>query len=211
MLIGNYRPAPMHKVFITYHHENDQRYKERLLDLNYEHNIFIDRSVDTGDIPDNLNDESIRRIIRDKYLRDSTVTILLVGSETKHRKHVDWELYSSMMDGSVNKKSGIVVIALPSINTTCYNAPHGDEEKQHVYPEISGWESVTTRSEYERCYPDMPARIIDNLLAHNALISVVPWHKAYEPDKLKLLIDFAFRDRGKCKYDLRRPMRRRNT
>ena len=68
MLIANYSPN-MHKVFITYHHENDQWYKERLLDLNYEHNIFIDRSVDTGDISDNLNDESIRRIIRDKYLR----------------------------------------------------------------------------------------------------------------------------------------------
>lgn len=210
MLIGNYSPN-MHKVFITYHHENDQWYKERLLDLNYEHNIFIDRSVDTGDIPDNLNDESIRRIIRDKYLRDSTVTILLVGSETKHRKHVDWELYSSMIDGSVNKKSGILVINLPSSNTISCTAPHGNEEKNKVHPECTHWTSFTTRPEYERCYPNMPARIIDNLLANNALISVVPWDKAYEPDKLRLLIYFAFRDRGKCKYDLRMPMRRRNS
>ena len=38
----------------------------------------MDRSVDTGEIPDNLEDEQIRELIRDEYLRDSTVTIVLV-------------------------------------------------------------------------------------------------------------------------------------
>ena len=63
--------------------------------------IFLDRSVDTGDISDDLSDESIRRKVRDEYLRDSTVTILLVGLQTKRRKHVDWEIYSSMIDGCI--------------------------------------------------------------------------------------------------------------
>ena len=93
----------MHKVFITYHHENDQYYKEALLQINEKNRIFIDNSVDTGDISDDLDDQTIRSVIRDDYLRDSTVSILLVGTETKGRKHVDWELYSSMIDGTVNK------------------------------------------------------------------------------------------------------------
>ncbi len=95
----------MHKVFISYHHENNQDYKDCLVSMGKRHRIFIDRSVDTGDISDDLSDEEIREKIRDEYLRDSTVTIVLVGKKTKRRKHVDWEIYSSMFDGKVNKKS----------------------------------------------------------------------------------------------------------
>lgn len=72
-----------HKVFISYHHRNDQNYKESLLDENDKYDLFIDASVDTGDIDDDLPDESIRQIIRDDYLRDSAVTILLVGVEKR--------------------------------------------------------------------------------------------------------------------------------
>ena len=104
----------MHKVFISYHHANDQWAKNQLQDWARLHDLFIDMSVDTTDINDALPTESIQRIIRDDYLRDSSVTIVLVGTETKGRKHVDWEIYSSMYDGTVNKKSGILVIQLPS-------------------------------------------------------------------------------------------------
>ena len=200
----------MHKVFITYHHQKDQEYKDALLAVNERNQIFIDRSVDTGDISDELEDQTIRRMIRDKYLRDSTVTILLVGIETWGRKHVDWELYSSMIDGSVNKKSGILVVNLPSTETTYFTAPHGDNEKLSIHPECTNWETVTSRIEYERRYPSMPARITDNLLAREAYVSVVPWEKASDPQRLRALINLAFSDREKCKYDLSRAMRRRN-
>lgn len=196
------------KVFISYHHANDQWYKEELLRLNQQHQIFIDGSVDTGDIDDDLPDETIRRKIRDEYLTDTTVTILLVGAETQYRKHIDWELYSSMFDGSVNKKSGIVVINLPTANSTYFTAAH-PSEKDVVYPECSSWVSIDDRAEYERRYPNMPARIIDNLLAPKAKISVVPWDKAIR--NLGFLIEAAFNDRANCEYDLSRPMRRRNS
>ena len=200
----------MHNVFITYHHDNDQAYKDSLLNLNAQHSVFVDKSVDTGDISDDLSDETIRRIIRDDYLRDSTVTILLVGAETKGRKHVDGELYSSMIDGSVNKRSGILVINLPSANSTSFTSAHGKNEKQAIHPECTSWTNISSRAEYERRYPAMPARIIDNLRAPSALISVVPWDKACDPDKLRVLVELAFRDRGKCDYDLSRLMRRQN-
>lgn len=80
-----------HRVFVSYHHKNDQAYKEYLINWAEENNIFVDWSVDTGDISDDLSDEQIREKIRDEYLRDCRVTILLVGTETKYRKHVDWE------------------------------------------------------------------------------------------------------------------------
>ena len=122
----------MHKVFISYYHTRDQEYKDSLVTFGDQHRIFVDRSVDTGDISDELSDERIRENIRDNYLRDSTVTIVLVGTETKRRKHVDWEIYSSMYDGPVNKKSGIVVVNLPSTNCQHMTASHGEAEKRPV-------------------------------------------------------------------------------
>lgn len=118
----------MHKVFVSYHHDRDQNYKDSLINFGTKNSIFVDRSVDPGDIPDEAGDERIRRIIRDRYLRDSTVTIVLVGKETKHRKHVDWEIHSSMYDGAVSKRSGIVVINLPG-TSDYFGAPHGEAEK----------------------------------------------------------------------------------
>ena len=199
----------MHKVFISYHHENDQAYKNRLIEMGKNFGVFIDRSVDSGDIPEGLTDETIRERIRDEYLRDSTVTVLLAGRETQWRKHVDWELYSSMFDGVRNKKSGILVVNLPSANCTYVQAAHGDEEKRIVHPVVSSWVSIDTRAEYERRFPHLPDRIIDNLIAPKAHISVVPWGKL-TPRTLEFLIDVTFDRRGDCEYDLHRRMRRRN-
>jgi len=199
----------MHKCFISYHHDNDQYYKEELLSINNGHNLFIDASVDTGDIDDNLSDESIRQKIRDEYLADSSVTILLVGTETKGRKHIDWEIYSSMFDGTVNKKSGVLVINLPSTGCTYFTAAHGENEKTSVYPKTTNWTTINSRAEYDRRYPYMPTRIIDNLLKKGAKVSVTNWNTVTEDiGRLKLLIDLTFTDRLNCDYDLSRSMKR---
>lgn len=198
-----------HKVFISYHHANDQWAKERLIELNHQYGIFIDCSVDIGDIPDDWDDQKIRTEIRDNYLQDSTVTVLLVGTETKNRKHIDWELYSSMFDGAVNKKSGIVVIMLPSTGCTYNQASHANE-KTDVFPQVDSWEKLKTRSDFETCFPCMPDRIIDNLLAENASISVANWDQL-NINQLTVLIDNAANDRKANQYDMSRPMKRRNS
>ena len=200
---------PMHKVFISYHHANDQWYKDALVDFGKNYSIFVDRSVDTADIPEEWTDQRIRRKIRDRHLRDSTVTIVLVGRETRRRKHIDWEIYSSMYDGSINSRSGIVVINLPG--TSDYlDAPYGDKEKKLVYPDITSWTIINERSEYERRYPYMPDLIIDNLMKSDIKISVVPWERTNDTT-LEFLIEAAFRNRSNCPYDLSRRMRRANS
>ncbi|WP_419856624.1 TIR domain-containing protein [Candidatus Palauibacter irciniicola] len=201
----------MHKVFISYHHDNDQWYKNELIRIGKQNTTFIDRSVDTGDISESLSDEAIRRKIRDEYLRDSTVTIVLVGTETKHRKHIDWEIYSSMYDGPVNKKSAVLAICLPSTKCGLVHAPHGDREKG-LFPDITNWGPINSREEYEDRYPYMPARIIDNLVGSRGKISVVPWTRVDDDAAmLEALIDVAFQGRRQCEYDLSAPMRRRNS
>lgn len=200
-----------HKVFISYHHSNDQAYKKKLQALNKKHDIFTDVSVDTGDINDSLDSQRIREIIRDDYLRDSTVTILLAGTETKNRKHIDWEIYSSMIDGSKNNRSGILVINLPTVNCNYYTASHPGE-KDLIYPEESNWTNINSRNEYERRYPHLPDRIIDNLLHNKANISITNWNRiSRNIEGFRFLIHKSSKNRLNCEYDLSRSMRRANS
>lgn len=198
----------MHKVFISFHHANDQWYKDELVKLEKRNKVFIDGSVDMGEIPDNWDAQHIREYIRDNHLKDTTVTILLVGTETKNRKHIDWELFSSMYDGKVNKKSGILVINLPSVCCQ-YHTLCTKEEKEAILPNQKTWIGINNRAEYERRYPYMPARIIDNLLKKGVSISVINWDDL-SVDKLRLLIDKAYDARANNDYDMSREMRMRN-
>ena len=198
----------MHRVFISFYHRDDQRYKDALVKWAEDNDVFIDGSVETGDIPDYLDDQQIRETIRDEYLKDTSVTIVLVGPNTRHRKHVDWEIYSSMYDGKKNTRSGIIVVMLPEAYCDSCHIPYANEKSQ-IYPEITNWVSVDSRKEYERRYPDMPERIIDNLMKDGVKISVITWSKL-TPDNLKMMINNAYNNRLAQQYDLSRIMRRRN-
>lgn len=203
----------MHKVFISYHHDYDQWYKEELIRWGERNGIFIDDSVHSGDIPDDWDDEKIRVTIRDEYLRNTSVTILLVGKLTWARKHIDWELYSSMRDSEKNKKSGLVVVMLPSTGCTHVYAGHIGE-KTEVFTNIpaGGWGPVNTKEQCDKDYPYLPERIIDQILAPEAKVSIINWDDFYPnyPERLEKLIDNAYNHRASCKYDLSRPMRRKN-
>ena len=97
-----------HKVFVSYHHENDQIYREifeRWFSDVYD--IMVSKSVEIGDINQNLKTDTIRQKIRDEFLRDSTVTVVLIGAETWKRKHVDWEIGASIRDTKYNPRSGL--------------------------------------------------------------------------------------------------------
>ena len=104
--------TPRHKVFISFHHE-DQSYKDSFAEL-MEDDI-VDRSVEDGDIDDdNLSTETIRQKIRDDFIRDATVTVVLIGPCTWQRKHVDWEIGSSLRATKRNSRCGLLGILLPN-------------------------------------------------------------------------------------------------
>lgn len=198
----------MHKVFISYHHDNDQKYKDYLSRIAESFKVFIDKSVEIGDIDEGDSDETIRQIIRDDYLDDSTVTIVLVGTETRNRKQVDWEIFSSMYDGQKNKKSGILVIQLPTVASTYYHAGHGIDEKS-LYSSQE-WVSISN-DEYDRRYPYVPPRIMDSV-KKGVPISIIRWNDVVDDNelqlrfpKLKSFIDLANKDKENCEYDFSRP------
>jgi hypothetical protein len=108
-----------HKVFVSYHHALDESYKT-LFELRFGNALgaIIPGSVNDGDIDPNLPTETVRQKIRDEYLRDTSVTVVLIGAETWQRKHIDWEIGSSIRHTDNNPRSGLLGILLPTYPRT---------------------------------------------------------------------------------------------
>lgn len=206
-----------HMVFISYYHKDDQDYKDELLSQNKLYDLFLDCSVHEDEIDDSgLSDEDIRRIIRDNYIRQATVLILLCGRNSKTRKHLDWELHAAMFDTENNPKMGVLVVNLPTIHQGCRAT--SDVEKELVKPGSVSWVVANSRAQLEDLFPYMPSRVLDNYeasLVDNGVIPVttVDWARIdNNPDVLKELVDIAF-DRGRSDghYKNSAPMRDRNS
>lgn len=114
-----------HKVFISFHHQQDQAYKDRFVELMK--NDMVNRSVGEGDIDANIHIDTVRREIRDRFIADATVTVVLVGRCTWTRKHVDWEIQSSLRDTEHNLRNGLLGILLPD---------HPDYRKKEYDPHL---------------------------------------------------------------------------
>lgn len=115
-ILGSYGSiTPRHKVFVSYHHANDEYYKSLFIQyFSTFFDGFISQSVEVGDISPYSPVDSIRNRIRDDYIRGATVTIVLVGAETWKRKHVDWEISGSIRKTKLNSRCGLIGILLPT-------------------------------------------------------------------------------------------------
>lgn len=100
-----------HKVFISYYHKDDQYYRDKFEEL-FGH-LFINKSVEDGDIDSDNSDEYIKRLIQDDYISDASVVVVLCGPNTWKRKHVDWEI-SAGLNKKVGGYSGLLGIHLPT-------------------------------------------------------------------------------------------------
>ena len=107
--------SKLHRVFVSYHHELDEKYKKQfVLRFGDAYGTIIPSGVDMGDIDPNLRTETIRARIRDEYLRGASVTVVLVGRLTWQRKHVDWEISSTLHDTKLHSRGGLLGILLPA-------------------------------------------------------------------------------------------------
>lgn len=122
-----------HKVFVSFHHANDERYKAHFIDkFSNLFDGFISKAVSDGDINPNSSVEATRQKIRDEYISDATVTIVLIGQETWKRKHVDWEISASIRDTKHNSRTGLIGILLPSYDNVYSNEQC--ENEGYYYP-----------------------------------------------------------------------------
>ena len=74
---------------------------------------IVDKSVEDWDIDTRFKTNSIRQKIRNEIIVDAPVTIVLVGRCTWQRKHVDWEIGSSLRDTKKSSRCGLLGILLP--------------------------------------------------------------------------------------------------
>ena len=101
-----------HKVFISFYHKDDQKYKDYI--HKYLCEDLIDKSVSDGEYDSELADNYVKRLIREDKITDSSVIVVLVGLNTYKRKHVDWEIYAGLKE-SINGRSALIGILMPEI------------------------------------------------------------------------------------------------
>lgn len=95
------------KVFVSYSHRLDQQaaddFRKIFAD---ERDVFIDKSIreDIGD----LQTESIKARLS-SLIKDSTVTVVLIGQETGGRSWVDWKIYHSLRKSDGNTRNGLFI------------------------------------------------------------------------------------------------------
>lgn len=75
---------------------------------------FISKAVCDGDINPSFATDTIRDEIRDDFIQDATVTIVLVGTQTWQRRHVDWEISASLRTTKKHNHCGLFGIVLPT-------------------------------------------------------------------------------------------------
>lgn len=112
--------AKRHKVFISYHHDDQDEVNDFIETYDDEKDVFIARALGTDmeqDIIDSNDTDYVMSRIRELYLKDSTVTIVLIGACTWARRYVDWEIQSSLRHGEKTTPNGLLGIVLPSIKT----------------------------------------------------------------------------------------------
>ncbi|WP_378947617.1 TIR domain-containing protein [Mesorhizobium sp. ANAO-SY3R2] len=107
---------PRHKCFISYHHADDHAVRNFVDTFDHAHDVFIVRRL--GEMPDDIinssNTDYVMSCIRENYIRDSTVTIVMAGQCTWARRYVDWEIQASLRSGETITPNGLLGIKLPT-------------------------------------------------------------------------------------------------
>ncbi len=149
-------------------------------------NRIVDRSVDTGNINDTgMKTATVRQKIRDEFIRDATVTIVLIGPRTWQRKHVDWEIGSSIRKTKRNPRCGLLGIVLPN---------HPGYARGEVDPHL------------------IPPRLADNWSDGDSYSLIYHWPEPWTPARIAEWIHRAFvRRAGMPPDNSRKPFARNRT
>lgn len=96
------------KVFVSYHHGNDQVYYDefsRFFHDQYEaiRDNSLERLIQSDDT------EYVMRQIRERHINGTSCTIVLIGAQSHERKYLDWEIKATL-----EKCHGLIGIVLPS-------------------------------------------------------------------------------------------------
>ncbi len=106
-----------HKCFISYHHADQDEVDDFVSTFDHDRDVFIARGLGQEMSQDIINSDDVTYVMRrisELYLKDSTVTIVLMGKCTWARRYVDWEIQASLRQGQTVPPNGLLGIKLPS-------------------------------------------------------------------------------------------------
>jgi len=96
------------KVFISFHHKNEQKVVDEFVEkFSEDYEVFTDGSLE--DAADSDDSEYLNQVCREA-IDGTSVTIVLIGSQTGCRKFIDWEIRYTLY-----LKHGLVAISRPSL------------------------------------------------------------------------------------------------
>src|SRR5262249_29159417 len=102
---------PKRNVFISFH-QGDRAAVDEFVDRwAYREGVFTPKALGVSTNDDFINSgnpEYVMSKIREKYLGDSTVTIVLMGVCTHSRRYVDWEIKTSLRRGDNYTANGLL-------------------------------------------------------------------------------------------------------
>jgi hypothetical protein len=100
------------KIFISYVRNDSEKYinkiKKKLIDMQF------DPITEMVNLAKKYDDQGIRTIIRDKYMKDCDYVLVLLSENSWKRKHIDWEISAALRDSEFNPRKAVVTVFMPS-------------------------------------------------------------------------------------------------
>jgi hypothetical protein len=128
-----------HKVFVCYSHEDDKKYKD-YIDL-----YLLQQSCNLSMSQANTGNASdyIKELIRKQHIDDTTVVVVLVGTTTRLKNYIDWEIFAGL-SASTKGSAGLLAIMLPDLefNQDWYSLDMPDRLADNVksgYAKVYSW------------------------------------------------------------------------
>ena len=132
---------------------------------------MVDNSIHVGEIVETNSPTAYTlRHIREEYMSEATVAVILAGPRTWQRKFVDWEIGAALSDTAINPRCGLLGILLPT----------------HPYFGLST---------YDPCL--IPPRLADNCIGDSPFAKIVSWRGRRSVAELQAHIHSAFLRRRK--------------
>ncbi|MDP1693441.1 MAG: TIR domain-containing protein [Burkholderiaceae bacterium] len=114
------------RCFVSYHHADQAEVDEFIRTFDHAHNLFSARGLGqemSADIVNSTDTDYVMRAIRERYLKGSSVTMVMLGRCTWSRRYVDWEIQASLRQGPGSPPNGLLGIKLPSFDDAAHQFP----------------------------------------------------------------------------------------